>query len=527
MARTCPSCGRANDDDARFCAGCGAELKLACAACGAELPAGAAFCKACGAPVSGVIAADPGATAATVAAAAPVVAAPVVAAAAQTGAAASPPGPPPTPPTSTLPPGDEGPPGRGMNRTAIILIVALLVVAAIAAVSLWWTFGRGSGGTGTPTPTPVASKSATSASPTPAAPSYLAAAVGRRGNVLGAVAADGTIRELATTLGPRFFHIAYSPDGRRIAVVAGTYKLQQLAVVDLQDGNAVTRVHITTPTVVGVDSAAWLGPDDLLVSAYTAAPKNRGEDGDLLVYHPSDGSVKPLTDSSGAQLRGVEVSAARDGSRVAFVTYTDQKVDQYGTASALEHLYILDRFSGDVAELGTNNAFFDVNARRFDAPLISPNGQAIIFRRAGSDVGTSYTVMSATGVTLMPAKELLFPAGYAWNPTGTKVVFTGQPVDGNGTGKAPVSFYLFDTAKGGAPSVIATYKKTFVQDLAWSPDGSSIAWAEWDKTRYRSGNLFLMPASGGDSHRLADWAIMPAWAPGAKATATPSASPSP
>src|SRR5450759_5405364 len=29
MARNCPSCGRANDDDARFCSGCGAEIASA------------------------------------------------------------------------------------------------------------------------------------------------------------------------------------------------------------------------------------------------------------------------------------------------------------------------------------------------------------------------------------------------------------------------------------------------------------------------------------------------------------------
>ena len=380
MARNCPSCGRANDDDARFCAGCGAEF--------------------------------------------------------EPGAAAPPPGPPAPPTILPASPGEGGTPGKGMSPAAIVLVVVLLAAAVVAAAAVWWAFGRGSGDHGTPTPTPVASTSATtSASPTPAAAGYLAAVVGRRGSVLGAVAADGATRDLATTLGPRFFHIAYSPDGRRIAVVAGTYKLQQLSIVDLQDGNAVTSVRIAAPAVVGVDSVAWLGADDLLVSAFTTPPRNQGEVGDLLIYHPSDGSVQPLADSSGAQLRGVEVSAARDGSRVAFVTYTGQKVDQYGSATALEHLDILDRFSGDVTELGTNKAYFDVNARRFDAPLISPNGQAIVFRRAGSDVGTSYTVMSATGVTLMPAKELLFPAGYAWDPTGAKVVFTGQSVRATGRAK--------------------------------------------------------------------------------------------
>jgi Tol biopolymer transport system component len=139
-------------------------------------------------------------------------------------------------------------------------------------------------------------------------------------------------------------------------------------------------------------------------------------------------------------------------------------------------------------------------------------------------VGTSYTVVDVNGTTLMPAKELMFPAGYTWDPGGTRVVFTGQSVDSSGNGA--VAFYLFDTSLGGSPQVIARYKKTVVQDLAWSPDGSTIAWAEWDTGKYRSGNLYLMSPSGGDSRRLADWAMLPAWAPGAVIPPSPSPSPS-
>ena len=86
-------------------------------------------------------------------------------------------------------------------------------------------------------------------------------------------------------------------------------------------------------------------------------------------------------------------------------------------------------------------------------------------------------------------------------------------------------FYLFDTSLGGAPKVITNYTKTVVQDLAWSPDGSTIAWAEWETGKYRSGNLYLLSPNGGDSTRLAGWAIMPAWAPGAVASPSPSPSP--
>jgi dipeptidyl aminopeptidase/acylaminoacyl peptidase len=207
------------------------------------------------------------------------------------------------------------------------------------------------------------------------------------------------------------------------------------------------------------------------------------------------------------------------------VMYTDQKADQYGFWTATENLMVLDRDSGTVTRLGSGEAMFDVNSRRFDDPQISPPGTAIIYRQAGSDVGTSYTVIDVNGTTLMPAKELLYPAGYAWDPSGTKVVFTGQPM--NAAGNAPVGFYLFDLNAGGAPQRIARYAKTFVQDLAWSPDGTTIAWAAWDTDKYRGGHLYLMAAEGGDSRPLARWAMTPAWAPGAEVPPSTAPSPSP
>ena len=47
----CPSCHAANEDDARFCASCGASLTPTCVACGTGLPDDARFCPACGTPV--------------------------------------------------------------------------------------------------------------------------------------------------------------------------------------------------------------------------------------------------------------------------------------------------------------------------------------------------------------------------------------------------------------------------------------------------------------------------------------------
>jgi Tol biopolymer transport system component len=276
---------------------------------------------------------------------------------------------------------------------------------------------------------------------------------------------------------------------------------------------------------VAVDSIAWLADDQLLVAGYAESPKATGQNAVFLVYDVVGQSFSPLVDGGGVPLRGVSISASHDGAKIAFVTYSDHKTNRYGLVTAKERLMVLDRASGTATELGTDTADFDVNARAFDEPLISPKGQAIIYRRAGSDVGTSYTVIGVDGTILMPAREALMPAGYAWDPAGTKVVFTGQPVSA-ASGSSPVVFWLFDTETGGAAHAIARYKDTNVQDLSWSPDGGTIAWAEYDrKMDWRTGNVFLMPAAGGNSTALAKQALSPVWAP--KAAGSLQTSPSP
>ena len=174
-----------------------------------------------------------------------------------------------------------------------------------------------------------------------------AAAVGRQGNALGTVAADGAVKELATTLGPQIFQIVFSPDGKRIACIARDWKRPELSMLDVALGT-VQKVRIAKPALVVIDSMAWLGTQSLLVA----------------------GSAEPLTDEAGVALRGVSVSASADGNRVAYFTYTDQKTDQYGLWTATERVNVLDRASGTVTKLGSSKALFDVNARCFDDPLI-------------------------------------------------------------------------------------------------------------------------------------------------------------
>jgi hypothetical protein len=571
MAITCSACGRANDDDAGFCAGCGAELPRRCASCGAALAPGTVFCQACGALVSSS-ARSAGKASAPKPAPVPeetriephtprpgAGARPAAGAAAVGGGAASsavpPPGPaqgpgpgvgysvpagpgqgppsgpaqvpPVVPPSPTTPSSGGAGPRKGLPAWLLIVIIVAVIAAAAAAavvVLLPKNEKEGVGSTASPSPyashspsrsaSPTASPSSSpSPSPTAVAGFPMAAVTGPRGNVLSTIDAEGGVTPLGDQLGAQVYQVAWSPDGSRLACVAGAWDHARLWLADV-GAKTISEVTIASPAVVAVDSVAWLSSTELLVAGFTAKPAFQGDDAEFVIYDVAAGAVSGrLEDGSGAPLRGVSVSSSADGARVAYVTYTDQKKNQYGMPTATERLELLDRSDGSVKELGSAKAFFDVNARRFDEPLISPDGQAVIFRAAGSDVGTAYTVVDANGAIIMHSKPMNFPAGYAWDPTSQKVVFTGHSVQGNGGPNDAVVFYVFDRAKGGRPKALVRYKATMVQDVSWSPDGSTIAFAEWRKS-YRTGNIYQLSAKGGDAHRLASRALSPAYRPG-------------
>lgn len=453
VARICRTCGRANDDDASFCQGCGASLSQA-------RPA------------------------------------------------------PPAPPPAAQPPptteADGGGHGGHSRAWLAVIVVAVALAAAATAATVYFTLGDGSRGE---TEGPVVEPTV-AVSPATEVVSYLAGAVGPRADRLAAIDADGTVTPLGRFSGRRISRIAYSPDGAWLACVAGTERRSELWLFRTSTGDA-RQATAKMPAVVAVDSIAWLSPTELLVAGFKESPGQPGQNAHFLVYDVEHEGIAPLPDADGGPLAGVAVSASRDGTTVAFVSYSGVKTSDEGAVSADERLWLLDRDSGELTLLGENEASFEVDARAFDGPLLSPSGAALIYHSAGSDVETSYTVIGADGSTLMAAKRTQVPAGCAWDPEGVRVVFTGHTLDpSSSSGLGPAVFWAFDT-RTGSTEVLARYDDTMVQDLSWSPDGQTIAWAEWDQEKYRTGRIYLMPATGGDSQALVKDALSPVWAPGA------------
>jgi Tol biopolymer transport system component len=468
MARTCPSCGRGNDDDASFCPACGATLSAEAAASDGE-------------------SAHVGTTSPT---ASPLAEAP-----------------------------RRGKPARGGLVAAILVaVIGLVGVLGFAFIPR----GDATDGQAAATPSAGATVGVSSAA---AMGQYLAGAAGPRADRLAGIASDGAISPITRFSGERIRQIAYSPDGRWLACTAGAGECSDLWLFDAVTG-AATQATAHTPDIVTVDSIAWIAGDRLLVAAGTGEHEAAGRNADLLVYGAASGSFTPLTDGRGTALRGVSVSASRGGARIAFVSFADVKTDESGSVTGEERLELLDRASGRVTRLGRSRARFGVDPRAFDQPLISPDGTAVIYRRAGRDAGNSCTVVAADGRTLMPARKTQVPAGYAWDPAGTRVVFTGRSPKpaGGASSVGSAVFWVFDVASG-STAVLAKYEGATVRDLSWSPDGASIAWAGYDRRRRGTGTIYLLRASGGDSIPLIEEALSPVWAPNAARALQTSPSP--
>jgi dipeptidyl aminopeptidase/acylaminoacyl peptidase len=104
----------------------------------------------------------------------------------------------------------------------------------------------------------------------------------------------------------------------------------------------------------------------------------------------------------------------------------------------------------------------------------------------------------------------------AWSPDGTRIAFIRRHGDGD-VDKAPnLDLFVIDAKAGAQPTRLTTTAMEETGRLAWSPDGTQIAYLVGDEPKYSAYNqrrLAVIPATGGTGKTLSDALDRPVTAP--------------
>ncbi len=246
--------------------------------------------------------------------------------------------------------------------------------------------------------------------------------------------ATGTERQL-TDLGARINAISWSPDGRSIAFSALRYGQFDLWRVE-----------------VGTGKVARLTSDPRYETYPAWTP-----DGRSLVYIRSDDRwadheilVMPATGGTSA------------------VVAADRDLFDYGTMAT---------------------------RARFGYPLVSPNGQWVLFRSHRSGWLNYWVAPIGGGAPRQLAPESADQSDARWSPDGQSVVIASLR---NGT----QDLRIVPAAGGGTPRVLVPVTRGVASAPEWSPDGTRVAYLFATPTR--PADLMVVAAAGGVSKPLTE-----------------------
>jgi Tol biopolymer transport system component len=308
-------------------------------------------------------------------------------------------------------------------------------------------------------------------------------------SVIGGCAAGGAVWVLASVTGfghcfgtvgdadpvePHVVHgPTWSPNGRAIAFEGNWEDNHEVYVVTARGGE--TRRVTRTPISEGAPSWSPTHDEVLVLDDSRALP--RYEPPDIYVINAVTGEPRRLTKTRAAES---DATWSRDGSMIAFVRNGDIfMVDRLGrrvvrvTRTAASERYPV--WSND----GTRLAFFrsrvlqlaGADGRRpravtaaavpaqasFGPPSWSPTGEKLVF-----------AAEKAIYVVTIGGRVLRLPTTHAtearWSPTTDSIAFIDKLA----------AIYRTD-GRGGAKRRLTDDRFTFVWDIVWSPDGTTLA----------------------------------------------------
>lgn len=268
----------------------------------------------------------------------------------------------------------------------------------------------------------------------------------------------------------------WSPDGTVLVVVRALYSgtdARWRVITMRPDGSDRKKLR---PRVLGSMQTPEVSPDGTMLVYADMDLANTGTPG------PYASAIRTLDLRTGARSRltgygtwNSSPSWSSDGTKIAFESSRDGDAE----------IYVMRPDGSDLAQV-THNEMNDFS------PAWSPDGSRIavetIFpRESGGDERSAIGVVDSAGGDITTLTEgPSFDVRPSWSPDGERILFSRFPA---APGPAAQSLWVM-TAEGGDQSLLAE------GDFGvWSPDGTTVAFA-------RDGDLFAVPATGGDQQRL-------------------------
>jgi dipeptidyl aminopeptidase/acylaminoacyl peptidase len=280
--------------------------------------------------------------------------------------------------------------------------------------------------------------------------------------------------------------------GAWIAVEGGG----ELALVDARSA-ARRRVAVFVES-----DAAWSRDHGAL--AYVA-------DGALRISRLASGRQRLVT-----RLRGtfsIGPSWSKRGGRLAFASH--------GVLSDTASLVV-------VGSDGRHRRVVDRAAASYQVPQWSPDGRRVAYLRyAGDDSDIWVAAADGRGRRVLQRHVLDYPESLAWSPDGLRVAFVGSP-----TGGAAGAAVLVANANGSRRRAISSVTPQLdypsVGFVKWSPTGAQVAFLRWAADGSGSASLYAAGPRGGErvlvpGAPIADFAWSPDGSSLAYATADPGA----